>query len=149
MAESFFADAYCGLYCGACPSYQATRSGAAEMLGLDSCRGCKSNDISDCFCSICDIKSCAKERSLDFCCDCIEYPCSELLELKENAKVPTHNEILVSLDYIKREGKEKWFRLMEERWRCSHCNSEIHFHAHFCTYCGKRIKRAGGIRSFE
>jgi hypothetical protein len=41
--SAFIPDGYCGLYCGSCPDYLATRAGNAEEPAESACRGCKSD----------------------------------------------------------------------------------------------------------
>ena len=47
----------CGITCGKCPEYTAKR-----------CPGCRPNEI-------CPLPACAKERGLDFCFQCKDFPC--------------------------------------------------------------------------
>lgn len=145
MVDKYKPDGYCGIYCGACPSFQATRSGLADLLGLDQCRGCKSEQVSDGWCSVCDIMSCAKEKNLDFCSDCSAYPCDILLNFKENSSVPMHNEVLDSLTFIKELGKETWLKAMDARWRCTSCGTVYSYFSMYCACCGLKVRKRRGI----
>jgi hypothetical protein len=93
--------AYCGLICQTCPIYLATRqenkeeqarmrSEISQLLrayyGLNygpeeitDCDGCRTEG-GRLFpaCENCFIRKCAKERGLENCADCAEYPCSQL-----------------------------------------------------------------------
>lgn len=54
----------CGFYCGCCPSFTAGQ-----------CSGCqKAHQRGDCF-----TRDCTEKRSLDFCPQCADFPCGELL----------------------------------------------------------------------
>jgi hypothetical protein len=84
---------YCGLDCGQCPTYVATQSGEREELEkvaamwreqfnapeitADSivCEGClvaEGGRIAG-YCSICEVRACARARGLETCAPCAEY----------------------------------------------------------------------------
>jgi hypothetical protein len=97
--------AYCGLDCVRCPAYIATQANdraalekvAAEWreafdpnITADSiiCDGCLVADggrIAG-YCSICEIRACARGRKLNTCAPCIEYEsCAKLAGFHEHA----------------------------------------------------------------
>ena len=54
----------CGFYCGACPTY---------IKG--GCRGCEEdNTTGDCF-----TNDCVKEKKLNFCGECENFPCDTIM----------------------------------------------------------------------
>ena len=56
--------AKCGFYCGACPTY---------INGI--CAGCEKEHVSgDCF-----TRDCVKEKKLNFCGECRNFPCYEIM----------------------------------------------------------------------
>jgi len=96
--------AYCGLLCNGCPIYWTTREEdnvlkarmkseiakmSKELYGLDQ----KPEDITDCDgcrsaesrlypgCLKCQIRICAREKALENCGNCQEYPCNKLDEV--------------------------------------------------------------------
>ena len=93
--------AYCGLSCQTCPIYLATRQEDKEeqaRMRVEIVRLCKEQygmglkleDISDCDgcqsdgerlfsqCKNCLIRQCAREKKLENCAYCAEYPCGNL-----------------------------------------------------------------------
>lgn len=88
--------AYCGLLCHECPLYIATKNNdlqAKEKLAVEcstdkitftandmTCEGCfwDKNDSSK-MCGDCEIRKCAKDKSIDNCGVCSTYPC-EIIE---------------------------------------------------------------------
>jgi hypothetical protein len=54
----------CGLYCGWCPFYVM---GSKEF----TCKGCWSREK-------CEIRDCAKNKGLELCTFCEEFPCLKL-----------------------------------------------------------------------
>ncbi|MEW5736813.1 MAG: DUF3795 domain-containing protein [Thermodesulfobacteriota bacterium] len=90
--------ACCGLNCGQCEIYKATRSDAAERVRVAeawsrkfgfhlkaediSCDGCARNGgrlFSHC--TQCKVRSCCREKALPNCAQCQEAPCGKLAEL--------------------------------------------------------------------
>ena len=53
----------CGLYCGGC--------------GATDCDGCRSDRVDETV-GRCTFRRCSRERNVEFCCFCGEYPCKEL-----------------------------------------------------------------------
>ena len=97
--------AYCGLICDGCPIYWATREEnkvqkekmraaiarlCSEQYGLEYGIEYTSKDITDCDgcltesmrlfsgCKNCPIRKCAREKGIESCAYCNEYPCEQL-----------------------------------------------------------------------
>jgi len=127
---------YCGLYCGLCaqnsriPELSKRLQDTMEKEGymhwgqgitnfkefwafLDGL--CSSNKkmcckMGNCGPPICTIKKCAREKELEVCVYCNEYPCGRILGL---AKVyPT---LLADGKRLKETGIEKWVNEQEDR----------------------------------
>lgn len=104
--------AYCGMLCYECPIYIATKNNdlqAKKRLAIEcstenitftaddmTCEGCfwDKNDRSK-MCGVCEIRQCAKNKSIDNCGACSEYPC-EIIE----RRLPIDSENRVRLDRI-------------------------------------------------
>lgn len=85
---SYRLNSYCGINCGKCEVLLANKNNELETLAkkrkmnpIDlKCFGCKS-DTNTSWCAICKIKSCAKDKRIDFCyLQCNEYPCEIIYE---------------------------------------------------------------------
>ncbi len=87
--------AYCGLDCGSCGAYVATVKGddaarreVAELwrkeFGADvkpediNCGGCTSEGPLYSYCNSCEIRACAREKSVGSCAVCAEYGCERI-----------------------------------------------------------------------
>jgi hypothetical protein len=84
----------CGLDCGACPVYRATRNGDIEQktqvardwstssqpLSPEDiwCDSCMTAGVQFQFCRICAIRLCNTERGLRDCAHCPEFVCAKL-----------------------------------------------------------------------
>lgn len=84
--------AYCGINCGRCDIYLAPSNpkisrelarafeGAWQDVKPEdfSCKTCRSS-INDCWTTECWIRyCCSKEKNLNYCYECTEFPCSNL-----------------------------------------------------------------------
>ena len=100
--------AYCGLKCGDCKAFKATRTSDLEekkriakhwsdqsenkFVAEDvDCLGCKSEVISG-FCrKLCAVRPCAIERKVETCAHCDDYPCDKLREYLATDAVAAEN----------------------------------------------------------
>jgi hypothetical protein len=87
---------YCGLVCAECSAYIATmknddklRQATAERWAKQynipimkvsdvNCTGCDSKGVMMGHCATCRIRTCAKEKGLENCGYCVDYPCAQL-----------------------------------------------------------------------
>lgn len=112
----------CGLYCGAC--------------GATDCDGCLS-DRTDGWVRQCPLRTCARDRRLDFCCHCGAYPCRELHEFMTD-EWPHHWTMRPNLEYIKAHGAAQWVEAQEREWTCGRCGAGIFWYQKSCR-CGKEL----------
>lgn len=111
--ESKLTSAFCGLYCEACPTFIATANGEATD---EQCKGCKSDTLGT-WCSTCHLKACARDKGHEFCVECSDYPCQELMTFKEDKEYPYHDDVLEHLIMINDMGEEKWREAMDKKYR--------------------------------
>jgi hypothetical protein len=137
MAEQLEFVTYCGLYCGLCaargripqraaalqeamteegwPFWGADIPGFAEfwrfLKGLHAdggCPGCRAGGGPP----FCQIRHCARQRSLELCSQCPDFPCPRLEAL--NAIYPT---LIADNRRLQAVGLEQWLSEQEERVR--------------------------------
>ncbi|MBN1498308.1 MAG: DUF3795 domain-containing protein [Spirochaetes bacterium] len=135
----------CGLYCGACGVYIATqenneklREKFAGAFGVTPaqahCAGCLSDDPESIFlyCRVCPIKSCTKEKKIEGCFQCDEFPCAkiEAFPIAEGKKV-----ILRSVPRWREIGTERWLAEEAARYSCPSCHVSLYRGARFCRNC--------------
>ena len=87
--------AFCGILCSECPAYKATLAGDGEALAKQAtewsseeytltagdllCDGCIYEDKRAAkFCLECDVRQCAREKGLENCAHCDDFPCDRL-----------------------------------------------------------------------
>ncbi|MBN2176702.1 MAG: DUF3795 domain-containing protein [Demequinaceae bacterium] len=132
---AFFPDGYCGLYCGSCPDFLATKTGNTHDPETSSCQGCKSG-VTAPWCTDCALKTCAQKRAVEFCSECPDFPCPEYQDFIDHAKDPYVVEIGEYLATIKEAGKEEWLTRMKRRWSCPSCETDATWWDLSCTGCG-------------
>ena len=140
----------CGLYCGVCGVYYATRdqnekflqkllnayqSGIPQLDKLTTedlkCDGCMSDRVSV-FCRVCAIKSCTKEKGYTGCHECTDFPCSHV----ESFPMPVGKKVIMrAIPYWREHGTEKWVRDEEARYLCPGCGHHLFRGAKRCNKC--------------
>jgi len=142
----------CGLYCGVCGVYYATRdnnekfleklrdmykSGIPELENLTTddlrCRGCMSDQVSM-FCRVCSIKDCTEAKGYSGCHECDEFPCEHI----DNFQIPVGKKVILrAIPYWRKHGTEKWVTDEEARYVCPEpgCSNKIFRGAKRCNKC--------------
>jgi hypothetical protein len=105
--------------------YTEFRKGLAFFSDADSwlvCRGsCKSGDGRP----NCPMRDCCRERGLDTCFDCGDFPCR---------KVEWHPRIIKRAEEYKKLGKEEWLREQEKKAKQG---LELHTEKYYQVWAGK------------
>ncbi len=136
--------AVCGLFCPACTFFIATTQDPprlqtlAKRFGLPAaelqCHGCRSEKR----CVYCDqhckMTGCAAEKGFDFCGQCPDYPCPELVDFQ--AQMPHRLELWESQERINRAGWETWYAEMMEHYACPGCGTINSAYDVACRQCG-------------
>jgi hypothetical protein len=144
----------CGLYCGACGVYIATRDGnekfRAAMANLygtrpeeTACLGCMQPDPAKkiyAYCTTCKIRDCVKSKGYYSCHQCQEWPCSQI----ENFGFATGRKVMKRAIPIWRakvaefgdeKGSAEWARSECERYHCPSCGNPLFRGAQRCREC--------------
>ncbi len=147
----------CGLYCGACGVYIATRDDNKKFKGImgnlygtkpeeTECLGCMS-DLQEklyCFCKICKIRDCVKSKGYYSCHQCKEWPCSHI----ENFGLATGKRVMKRTIPVRRakvaehgdeKGSIEWARAECKRYHCSSCGKPLFRGAQRCRSCNKSV----------
>ncbi|MFB0509331.1 MAG: DUF3795 domain-containing protein [bacterium] len=115
MKKEYHMIGACGLDCSECDIFAATNNPTiagqladwfrrTKNIYVDSrdvrCKGCR-GDIEDLWSKDCKIhKCCVEEKKLDFCNECSEFPCEQLVEWSKGDK--TYIEALARLKKMKK-----------------------------------------------
>jgi len=123
----------CGVYCGACPSYNKT------------CLGCASDDLKQSRRSKwgCKIRNCCYEaKKYNFCIECHDYPC-KIVNTKlfkahvGNPRFTYRFEIPGVFANLKTIGLDKYIEFQRSRWACEICGGTIKFYVYKCDKCNQ------------
>ncbi|UCC78273.1 MAG: DUF3795 domain-containing protein [Candidatus Zixiibacteriota bacterium] len=109
----------CGLGCFVCDIYEENLTEQMaefihQKMGVPkeeiSCKGCRQQDGKHFHLSPggCATLNCAREKGVEFCCDCTDFPCSLLAPLADGAERYPHNIKLFNLCRIKKVGIDRW-----------------------------------------
>ena len=137
----------CGLYCGVCAIYIAHRDNNlkfkeklmnvykpfVENIDDVQCLGCLSDEVVFGYCQTCPIKSCVKEKELEGCYQCDEWPCKNIkrFPIAVGKKV-----IMRAIPQWRELGTEKWVEQEEMRYRCPECSNPLFRGTKRCNKCG-------------
>ncbi len=138
-------DSFCGLYCGACDIFLANEAGSVNQLAESwdispeelRCRGCKSRAHAYC-CRDCTIRQCATGRQVEYCYQCVSYPCSRLMSFRYDI-YPHHSIVLYNLACIERQGIAQWLRDQKDRWSCHACKAAFSWYEQTCSNCSETL----------
>jgi predicted RNA-binding Zn-ribbon protein involved in translation (DUF1610 family) len=140
----------CGLYCGVCAVLYASlddnRKFKELLVGVykgklpDSdnlavediyCEGCLSENPFG-FCRKCGIKDCARQKGIQGCHQCADFPCS----LIESFPMPVGKRVMLrTIPYWKEHGTEVFVRDEEARYVCPGCGNQLFRGARRCNRC--------------
>lgn len=153
----------CGIFCGACAIYIATRDDSEKfgtLIGAlwgtepeeTKCYGCMQSDPPKKrfgFCQSCVIRKCVKSKELYSCHQCEDWPCDTIENIDLGESLPST--IKKSIErVIKRAipswrekvsefGDEKgslvWARAECERYHCPSCGEPLYRSAQHCRAC--------------
>lgn len=136
--------AYCGLYCGACSfkvAYEENRREHLQQMParydklkdmvLEDCPGCRLENQ----CGNCAMRDCAREKELDHCAQCDEFPCDHVTQFN-NDGAPHHGEVIENLKQLRELGEEQWLEAQKKKWTCE-CGSPYSWYLRACLRCGR------------
>lgn len=135
MKERKSALAPCGVFCGACPSYEKTCLGCAsesKEQNRTSKWGCKIR--------IC----CYTNQKKNYCIACGDFPCKKIRKKlldshPGNPKFQYRHEIPEIFAKLKEMTVEDYLEFQKNRWVCPHCGGLVHFYDYRCSECGKNV----------
>ena len=136
----------CGLYCGVCAIYIAHRDDnlkfkerlvnvykpLTEAIDDVQCTGCLSEGIIFGFCQNCPIKSCVKEKEIESCTQCNEWPC----KIINRFPIPVAKKVIMrAIPQWRELGTAEWVEKEEERYHCPNCGNFLFRGAKRCNKC--------------
>lgn len=141
----------CGLYCGVCRVYIAHRDNdikfkqellpiykayGAKSVDDIACTGCLSDGIHFPFCRSCTIKDCIKNKGIEGCRNCPEFPCEIIANWPSE---PGKEIILRNIPAWRDLGTEKWVKQVENRYKCPECGNQLFRGVSNCNKCDAAV----------
>jgi hypothetical protein len=144
----------CGLYCGTCGVYIASRDKNEKFRAImgnlygtrpeeTECTGCMQSDPSKkvyLSCQSCPIRGCVLSKGYYSCHQCGDWPCDAI----ENFGYATGRRVMKRTIPLWRaavaehgddQGSVEWARAECERYHCPHCGSPLFRGAQRCRAC--------------
>ena len=137
----------CGLYCGVCGIYMATRDGnekfkekLAPVYGAKPedlvCDGCLSERVFA-YCQACPIKSCCRDKKIEGCHQCSDFPCKFI----DNFPIPVGKKVILrAIPRWREVSTEQWMAEEEQRYICPHCGYPQFRGVKKCRQCKEAIE---------
>ena len=127
----------CGIYCGACPSYEKTCLGCAsqEVSGLQ-----KRKSKWSCKLRVC----CYDQKGLEYCSACADYPCTKYRKKLTNSHLGNpqfvyRHEVENNLVLLSEKGQQAFLEHMDSRFTCPDCGGRVVWYDYQCRGCGIEV----------
>lgn len=104
-----------------------------QPLSETRCEGCRS-DRKTAYCNNCFMIKCSREKNLNFCGGCNEYPCEELKNFQR--QMPHRAELWKAQSRIAEIGAAQWTDEMKAYFSCPECNASNTSYDLKCPKCG-------------
>jgi len=157
----------CGIFCGACALYIATRDESEKFRALISsvwgtkpeetgCFGCMQMDPPKklfVFCRQCAIRQCVRSKGYYSCHQCREWPCTmmEQGQFADAVPAPFRKSLFRVIkraiplwrakvaEYGDEKGSIEWARAECERYHCPSCGRPLYRSAQHCRACKRPV----------
>jgi hypothetical protein len=148
----------CGLYCGACGIYIATRDENKKFQAIMGrlygtkpeetvCLGCMQrgeNSTLYGYCDSCGIRECINEKGFYSCHQCDAWPCQQFtgfgfpigVRVRERA-IPLWRQKVAQFGH--EQGSIEWARAEVNRYHCSSCGEPLFRGAQRCRACKRFV----------
>ena len=145
----------CGLYCGTCPNYLASRKNDTTQLKKISqdrgipiedirCDGCLSEKVfPPCLECRHGFRECAAEKQVTWCFECHDFPCERLRNFTNVHIVDGishHANVIKDLQYMKDNGIEPWVEEQEKAGHCPRCGEALYWFVRSCSHCNTSLR---------
>lgn len=117
-SKAFEMTAICGIYCASCECHTAKDNPELMQYLIESrnipadklpCAGCRKGEgVCPAIGEDCETYQCARDRNVDFCFECTDYPCSRLHPAADLADKLPHNLKMYNLAFIQQQGLERF-----------------------------------------
>lgn len=155
--------AVCGLFCPSCTVFIGTKEDPERLKRLaitlnqtveeTHCHGCRS-EHKTAYCQNCTMVECARQKGIEFCGECEEFPCAEIKTFQ--GLKPHRLDLWQSHQRIRDVGYEQWADEMREHYSCPDCHTLNSAYDLVCRKCGNdpscryvRMNKEGIVRHIQ
>jgi hypothetical protein len=129
----------CGVYIATRDNNQKFKEKLTTVYNVPveqiDCQGCLSNRVFP-YCQVCPIKSCARDKKIEGCFQCGDFPC----KLIDEFPIPVGKKVIMrAVPEWKELGTEKWMEAEEKRYTCPVCGNPAFRGAKRCRNCGNAV----------
>jgi hypothetical protein len=126
----------CGMNCRLCSGYLAYSKGIPKKRGkIIHCAGCRPRNKQCAYL----MRNCSalREKKIDFCFECADFPCNRLMHTDERYKKNFNASLIENLYEIKSAGLDQFIKDQKEKYKCPKCGDVICIHNGKCYKCDK------------
>ena len=125
----------CGMNCAVC---------YAHLRKKKTCLGCRGQEESQPqYCRRCKIRECAISRGIDFCSECLSFPCPPVRQMDKRYRLRYRVHLIENGIRIKTISARRFLLEEKQKWTCLHCGGVISLHDRVCSECGKEMEEPG------
>lgn len=122
----------CGINCTYCYVHHKKKK---------PCMGCRQNDeAKPTSCQKCKIKACINNKNIEFCYECVDFPCVLIKRLDKSYQTRYDESLIKNLEVINKQGLEVFLHSERIRLKCPNCEGYLNIHDKVCFQCGKQYK---------
>ena len=122
----------CGMNCKVCYKHCYMKK---------PCDGClKSDQGKPEHCRKCKIKDCIKEKEINYCYECTEYPCKHIKSLEKSYNTRYGASLIKNSKFVKENQLVHFMEQQKEMYTCPNCGGIISIHDSECSECQWQVK---------
>ena len=127
----------CGRNCAIFSRYLSYRN----KLPKSQCVGCRPGNRRCTYL----FKNCSGPATISngkasYCFHCEAFPCRQIERMDKRYRLHYHMSVKSNLEYIRKNGIDKFINEQYEKYRCRHCGGVISIHNRKCFKCDKVTK---------
>ena len=126
----------CGVFCGACPSFNKSCFGCSSENSEQARR--KSRES-------CKIRMCCyNTKKLSYCAECDQFPCSIInkkliFSHPDDLRYRYRHELINIAKQFRKLNIDDYLHYQKERWKCPLCGGIVYFYHYICGQCGENV----------
>ncbi len=120
----------CGMNCLLCSRFLREKKPCLGCLNSDEN---KPNSCRKCF-----KKDCTAARSVTYCFECEEYPCSRMKYMEKTYTAKYRTSLYENGAFVHDRGLEAFMERERKKWICR-CGGVVSVHERVCSDCGQKV----------